>query len=564
MKTKIIGIFVCMLLILIIAPVSGNINFNNLNTDRVIFLEIDETRDKILIVDDVIGDIHVQYWEHVINDVFVKNDSILLHIDIDGGDVINYERSWTDVDFVLSDSLDEEFEPMNIFWKHLVVFPDENDCSYFYIFYEQVNYPIVCWEVRHTDGTTIIYDLDGRKIGDGVPAPYEIGFSLNGYDDEVGPNCWRNWRENADHWFKKWFDSTVSLASPSVDEISINIQNAKETCFYELAHSGGLPTRFQNDQFGYYWADQLKEDMANRQPMKFAFIGSCEGMRKIGSGTLSYEFRKGQMENTVTVGYIGMSSCPGWSVSLEWQDLMFFNMDRDLTIKESFDLASAYYPTIANCVRFVGDENLKIKDNPSISPGIDGPTLGKPSVTYSFSVYLYDPEDDSIFYFVDWGDNTSTDWIGPYNSNSKVNISHNWNEEGEYQIKVKAKGDAGLESDWSKPLEVQIIDDNELPEINFYHPENGFLYFFGEQKRETLLGGTVIVGEILIQFIATDNIAIDKIEFYIDNQLKYSDGDRFHYWNWDEKAFGKYNLTAIAYDWAGNTNIHEIDVWKFF
>jgi len=225
MKTKIIGIFVCMLLILIIAPVSGNINFNNLNTDRVIFLEIDETRDKILIVDDVIGDIHVQYWEHVINDVFVKNDSILLHIDIDGGDVINYERSWTDVDFVLSDSLDEEFEPMNIFWKHLVVFPDENDCSYFYIFYEQVNYPIVCWEVRHTDGTTIIYDLDGRKIGDGVPAPYEIGFSLNGYDDEVGPNCWRNWRENADHWFKKWFDSTVSLASPSVDEISINILN---------------------------------------------------------------------------------------------------------------------------------------------------------------------------------------------------------------------------------------------------------------------------------------------------------------------------------------------------
>ena len=106
--------------------------------------------------------------------------------------------------------------------------------------------------------------------------------------------------------------------------------------------------------------------------------------------------------------------------------------------------------------------------------------------------------------------------------------------------------------------------DTEPPTINITNPQVGYLYISGNQKRETLLGGTGIIGEILIQFSATDNLAIDKIEFYIDNQLKYSDGDGFYYWNWDEKAFGKYNLTAIAYDLAGNTNSYEIDVWKLF
>ena len=52
MNKKLIGILVVAMLLLIIASVSGNTNFNNLNTNRLIFLEIDETRDKILIIDD--------------------------------------------------------------------------------------------------------------------------------------------------------------------------------------------------------------------------------------------------------------------------------------------------------------------------------------------------------------------------------------------------------------------------------------------------------------------------------------------------------------------------------
>jgi PKD repeat protein len=85
-------------------------------------------------------------------------------------------------------------------------------------------------------------------------------------------------------------------------------------------------------------------------------------MRDTGPGTLSYEFRKGEMQDTVTIGYIGMESCPGWSVSLEWQDYMFYAMNAGNTIKDAFDLACIEYPTIADCVAFVGDTDLIIFD----------------------------------------------------------------------------------------------------------------------------------------------------------------------------------------------------------
>ena len=125
--------------------------------------------------------------------------------------------------------------------------------------------------------------------------------------------------------------------------------------------SVGLPTRFQANAEGiYYTADQLHIDMRNRDPIRFAMLCSCEAMRDTGPGTLSYEFRKGKTQNTVTVGYIGMASCPGWSVSLEWQDYMFYIINSNYTIQDAFNLACAEYPIIADCVLFIGDPTMKI------------------------------------------------------------------------------------------------------------------------------------------------------------------------------------------------------------
>ncbi|RLF53387.1 MAG: hypothetical protein DRN24_01035, partial [Thermoplasmata archaeon] len=47
-------------------------------------------------------------------------------------------------------------------------------------------------------------------------------------------------------------------------------------------------------------------------------------------------------------------------------------------------------------------------------PTITGPSKGKPNKEYSFTFKSTDPEGSNIYYYVDWGDGTYTDWDGPH------------------------------------------------------------------------------------------------------------------------------------------------------
>jgi len=60
-----------------------------------------------------------------------------------------------------------------------------------------------------------------------------------------------------------------------------------------------------------------------------------------------------------------------------------------------------------------------------------------------------------VYYKWDWGDETS-DWIGAFSSGDTDNEFHLWDEEGSYEIKVKAKDVTGTESPWSDPLVVSM------------------------------------------------------------------------------------------------------------
>ena len=455
MNKKIVGILVMTLLIgACVLPLMGTMTASKVFlmddiTKGETFKDIEEIDDKVLSVDEIIGDTHVMYWEHVINEVYVKGDSILIHIDIETGDIVNYEKTWTDIE-IESASIDDIFKPDNYFWKQKVVFPDEYDCTYFYTFYEPQEYPLVCLEVRHVDGTTIMYSFDGTQIGQGIPAPQvHNGFSLSGYDQPSSPDPWIQYRQNADSWFTKWCVSTVSLSTPTPATISSYVSNPNYGYFYELAH--GDSYFFQADFTGsYYYAANLvgfnvKTDMTSRSPMKFAFIGSCDGMKFTTPGTFSYEFRKSQVVNTVVVGYSGMATCPGWSVAWPWQDYMFSQMDAGNTIKTSFDLACNQYPTIAACVVFNGDINL-IVDLPPSNPIIKGPNSGNAGNSYPYTFSSTDPNGDQVSYFIDWNDGTTSGWTPFQASGTVYSESHTWSSPGTYLIKAQAKDTNGAVS----------------------------------------------------------------------------------------------------------------------
>ncbi|HWR26924.1 MAG TPA: PKD domain-containing protein, partial [Candidatus Thermoplasmatota archaeon] len=83
--------------------------------------------------------------------------------------------------------------------------------------------------------------------------------------------------------------------------------------------------------------------------------------------------------------------------------------------------------------------------------------------TGTFSISATDPDDDNVFYKVNWGDGTETDWLGPYSSGSSLSISHSWVNTGVTPVNVKAKDLLGSESGWSAEHIVTIRPPNHKP-----------------------------------------------------------------------------------------------------
>ena len=88
-------------------------------------------------------------------------------------------------------------------------------------------------------------------------------------------------------------------------------------------------------------------------------------------------------------------------------------------------------------------------------PIINGPGNGKTSETCYYSISTTDPNDDEIFYYIDWGDLNNTGWIGPYSSGKYITANHNWSIDGTYLLKVKSKDIFEAESEWAT-LEVSM------------------------------------------------------------------------------------------------------------
>ena len=120
---------------------------------------------------------------------------------------------------------------------------------------------------------------------------------------------------------------------------------------------------------------------------------------------------------------------------------------------------------------------VTITDNtPPSVPEITGPSEGKPGNAYLFNLLSSDAENQNIYYFVDWGDNTTTDWLGPYISGTMIHVTHTWTGEEVYTIKVKAKDSMDMESDWgtwtiSLPYEVGFGGTSQqlFPNLLFEH-----------------------------------------------------------------------------------------------
>lgn len=110
-------------------------------------------------------------------------------------------------------------------------------------------------------------------------------------------------------------------------------------------------------------------------------------------------------------------------------------------------------------------------NQPPSTPIISGKTNGKINQKYFYEIVSTDNEDNLIYYNISWGDNSSSNWIGPFRPDMPTVVNHTWSSKGDYEIKVKAKDIYDDESDWGL-LKIRMVSQQKT--IDFFQP----FYFF--------------------------------------------------------------------------------------
>ncbi len=68
---------------------------------------------------------------------------------------------------------------------------------------------------------------------------------------------------------------------------------------------------------------------------------------------------------------------------------------------------------------------------------IDGPTRGKPGITYCYNITIDDYDDSNLTLLIDWDDGTQqNEWYEP---DQNITVCHCWEEKGTYVIRAIAK-----------------------------------------------------------------------------------------------------------------------------
>jgi len=181
-----------------------------------------------------------------------------------------------------------------------------------------------------------------------------------------------------------------------------------------------------------------------------------------------------------------------------------------------------------------------------------GPYSGRvdEEITFDGSKSI-DPDNDVLSYQWDFGDGR----IG-YGSVAK----HAYSKEGIYTVSLTVT-DSKNQSDVDRAI---VYVDDTPPDIQITKPKEGCIYFFDEE-RSWILGRIfhkpIIIGGITIFATVSDNIGIDRVEFYIDGELVGVDETLPYSYYWETaNTNGGHEIKIKAYDKIRNYNEESIDV----
>ena len=164
-----------------------------------------------------------------------------------------------------------------------------------------------------------------------------------------------------------------------------------------------------------------------------------------------------------------------WTAAVNGHDAFGESVDADYNQDGAITMDEAFIYAESNDVQAespqYGDYPEGIGELFTLWPGSEPPeTPTKPDgvetwiidIETSFSTSTTDPEEEQIYYMFDWGDGNLSEWVGPYASGEAGDAFYTWTELGDYEIKAVAKDINGVQSNWSEPASISIVE-NEPP-----------------------------------------------------------------------------------------------------
>lgn len=208
--------------------------------------------------------------------------------------------------------------------------------------------------------------------------------------------------------------------------------------------------------------------------------------------------------------------------------------------------------------------NVVLRDDLPPSPpqqpiGIKTVNLGDEGV---FQTQLLDSHNDFIQYRWEFGDDGISNWSVFYDSNEQVSVSHRWQTPGQQFVRVKARDQDGLESEWSEKLMVMVIDDI-APEILITRPDNAV---YLRNTRLFSFSQAVLIGDSFISADVDDEDGVEKVVFYIDGVPVAEVNTDPYEWYWEsfELRPKRILVQLQAFDHSGNQAWASVTVLRIF
>ena len=269
--------------------------------------------------------------------------------------------------------------------------------------------------------------IDGPHYGKS-DVNYEYTFTT--YDPEEDDDLYIliDWDDGTEEYWRGPFDSgEVVPVSHEWDEDGVYNVTARSMDFWHMSR----------------WSDDYTVYIGNQPPSSPVIDGPVEGDLDV---EYKFTFRSDDIEED-EVKYV-----------VDWDDgdetvTGYYPSGQTVELSHAWDERGDYVIN-AQAVDEYGaasgksEYGIRIGNLPPGKPYIDGPVSGRPNFEIDFEFRVIDPENDQVWFDIDWGDGNVLSDVGPKVSGEKFKVSHVWAVMGDYIVKARARDDYGDYGEW--------------------------------------------------------------------------------------------------------------------